>query len=536
MRTLAACALLLAAAPAAAQCPLEPLDSPDPDTDDLYGWDVDVDGKTAVVGAFLDDEAADQGGAAYVLEFDGARWRTTQKLGAPDPEYGDWFGRAVAIDGDTLVASAPGKQVGNLNDAGTVYVFRRSAGGGPWAFETRLDPSGLEAGDRLGYTSIDIDGARVLVGAWRHGPFSKERGVAYIFRRAPLGWQQWAKLVSPDGDNSYRFGWAVDLERDRAAITQPGPGYEGAVHLFRDVAGQWVHEIELKSAVSAPFQTLGRCVDLDGDTLVAGAPFDATHVDTGGSAVIFREGTNGWFEEQRLYPPVSDDRAYYGWRVGVEEDRLVVGAWRESLTNPNQGAAYLYHRRDGTWELVNRFEDPDGEAGDEFTGNLDVDGPHLLIGAAYHASAGRVNAYLLSAPLPYCQAKVNSLGCLPTIHASGVPSLTSTQPFVVSATGVLSHQFGVMAVGDGASAEPFHGGTLCVHPVRTRIGAQISGGSSSGVDCSGTLRCDVNAVLQGGLVPPVEVGEELFLQWWYRDPWDATGVGMSDALRFRVCP
>lgn len=522
------------AAPSIAQCPSWPIGSPDPDPGDLFGWDVDIDGDTAVVGAYADDEAAANAGAAYLLRFDGAAWRPTQKIFAPDAAFWDFFGSAVAIDGDTLLVSAPGKDLPGKSNAGRVYVFRDIAG--TWTYEARLDPDAIEAGDELGKTSVDVQGDRALISSWQHGPFSQERGIAFVYRRGPTGWKRQATLESPDGTNSWRFGWALDLERELAAVTQTGPGYDGAVHLYRHSSGKWLYEQELVSAVSAPFQTLGRSVDLDGETLVAGAPFDATYADTGGSVVVFEPVGGAWSETQRLYPPDPSPWAYYGWRVALSGDRLVVSAWRDSQTNLDQGSAYLYHRRAGVWQLVTKFEDPEGGAGDEFGGNLDIDGPHLMVGAAFHGDAGRVSPYLLSTPLAYCAAKANSAGCASTLAAEGVPSLTSKLPFQVTATDVLGGQFGLLVVGTAAADDPFQGGRLCVDPAFARVAPQLSGGQAGGIDCSGLLRVDLNDLLCTGALPGVAAGDELFVQWWYRDPGDPTGFGLSDALRFHVCP
>ena len=50
------------------------------------------------------------------------------KLTASDAAAGDYFGRSVAIDGDTVVVGAPPAGTG-----GAVYVFRTSDGGATYA-------------------------------------------------------------------------------------------------------------------------------------------------------------------------------------------------------------------------------------------------------------------------------------------------------------------------------------------------------------------------------------------------------------------
>jgi len=77
-----------------------------------------------VVGARLDDLGAsvDQG-SAYVFARSGGVWTQQQKLTAGGGSANALFGFAVALDGDTLVVSAPGEVISSNLEQGSVYVF-----------------------------------------------------------------------------------------------------------------------------------------------------------------------------------------------------------------------------------------------------------------------------------------------------------------------------------------------------------------------------------------------------------------------------
>lgn len=140
-------------------------------------------------------------------------------------------------------------------------------------------------------------------------------------------------------------------------------------------------------------------------------------------------------------------------------------------------------------------------------------------------------------PTTYCQGKANSLGCVPTIGSSGVPSLGSAAPFTIDASGFLNQKFGLLFYGTAANALPFHGGTLCVKLPITRTAVQTSGGSSlPASDCSGTYAFDFNAYLQSGADPSLQAATHVRCQYWSRDPNDPTGFldSLSDALWFSV--
>jgi hypothetical protein len=121
------------------------------------------------------------------------------------------------------------------------------------------------------------------------------------------------------------------------------------------------------------------------------------------------------------------------------------------------------------------------------------------------------------------------------VQAVGVASLTAAQTLSVTASDIVNQKLGLFLWSLEAAATPFQGGVLCVaSPVR-RTAPQSSGGSAVGADCSGTL--SVNAQPSFLWVEGFELGDEVFGQFWYRDPAhpDGTAAGLSDAVSFSIC-
>ena len=136
----------------------------------------------------------------------------------------------------------------------------------------------------------------------------------------------------------------------------------------------------------------------------------------------------------------------------------------------------------------------------------------------------------------YCTAKANSQGCVPQIGSAGTPSVTSPSPFSVSATEVLNQKPGVLFYGFGPVAAPFLGGVLCVQPPLRRNAVQLSGGNPPPDDCSGSYAFAFNALIQSGTDPLLIAGAAVHAQFWSRDPADAFGVGLTDAIAFEIEP
>ena len=87
---------------------------------DRFSHSVAASGNIAVIGAFKDDDKAQDTGSAYL--FDITTGQELAKLTASDGAALDFFGRPVAISGNTAVIGAPYDD-GNSTDSGSAYVF-----------------------------------------------------------------------------------------------------------------------------------------------------------------------------------------------------------------------------------------------------------------------------------------------------------------------------------------------------------------------------------------------------------------------------
>lgn len=95
-----------------------------------FGQSIAIDGDVVIVGAPYHNLAQ---GAAYIFVKPSSGWPTTlvhtAQLVADDGMPEDWFGKAVAISGDTVVVGAPGYAIGTNQSQGTVYVYTKPTGG-----------------------------------------------------------------------------------------------------------------------------------------------------------------------------------------------------------------------------------------------------------------------------------------------------------------------------------------------------------------------------------------------------------------------
>jgi hypothetical protein len=100
-----------------------------------------------------------------------------------DLRAGDFFGTAVATDGQTLAVGAPGTDVmvgtSYLQEAGAVRLYTRS--GNQWVQGAELTAAKPTAGDRFG-SSVALAGGMLIVGAPGADNIIDSGGAVFVFQ------------------------------------------------------------------------------------------------------------------------------------------------------------------------------------------------------------------------------------------------------------------------------------------------------------------------------------------------------------------
>jgi len=222
-------------------------------------------------------------------------------------------------------------------------------------------------------------------------------------------------------------------------------------------------------------------------------------------------------------------------------DVWVLGGGRTAPNPSNQVDAY--NPGSASWGLAPAFVTPRRNIAadvDPATGNV-----YMVGGYTPTTPTNNMEIFIgCTPPSTYCTAKINSLGCTPSISSVGAPSATAGSGFTVSVTSVINNKPGLFIYGNtGQAAAPLSGGLRCVNaPVKRSI-ALNSGGNPPPNDCSGLYSMDFNLFAVGGLggtpAPFLLVaGTIVDGQAWGRDngfpaPNNAT---LSNGLEWTICP
>jgi len=282
--------------------------------------------------------------------------------------YGDVFGYAVSLSGETLVVGAPfeassatglnGDQSdNNASSAGAVYVFVRT--GSTWTQQAYLKASNPDADDYFGI-SVSVSGDTIVAGAIQEASQATgvngdesdnsayRAGAAYVFVRNGTTWSQEAYLKASNAegrpDNSAFgdwFGYSVCLSGDSLVVgamaeqsnatgvngdqNDNSLSGAGAAYVFVRDGTTWTQEAYLKAPQSLSC-AFGFAVAMAGDQVVVGARWESwVEIHAGAAHVYARSGTS-WSHESYLRAGYSYSSEWFGSAVAVFDEAVVVGA------------------------------------------------------------------------------------------------------------------------------------------------------------------------------------------------------------------
>ena len=318
---------------------------------DLFGHSIVVSGDRLAVSA---PKANDSRGAVYIFDRTAEGWVETAHLAIPSAAAGDSLGWGLALDGDLLVAGAPGSA-----GKGAAAVYRFDSEAGKWSYEGSIESGGADHG-RFG-SSVAIFHGHAVAGAPRD---DNGAGAVYVYGidGDTSEWELHHKLVPADSSHLF-FGnhmsmvgeellvGAVRGAQDMVSMSFGGAGRAGAgaVYYFNHTREGWSEVAALRPGEGSPVQTMffGASTALAPDgTIWVGAPMDMGV----GAVYAFASAADGsgWVAQDTLTVYGVAPGASFGSSLAVSENLVVAGATRADF---GDGRIFVYRRdaETGDW-------------------------------------------------------------------------------------------------------------------------------------------------------------------------------------------
>ena len=407
------------------------IEASDAEVDDYFGYSVAISGDKIIVGAYGEDEGGSKAGAAYVYQVEtNGSVSELAKIEASDAETDDYFGKSVAISGDKIIVGAYGEDTGG-SSAGAAYVYQVETDGSVTEIK-KIQAIDQEEEDWFG-RSVAIDGDKIIVGAYREDTGGTDAGAAYVIDLEPVdrpyvynipqGTILYAEeyrayiayhfIAASPSDSAISFTLSgIDGDAFRISGSDlyfdPKADYEvpndsddnneynltiivedTSEHSIRFDMGFIVYDqyyLEAQEIYAGDIQanqSFGKSVAIDGDKMVAGAPYEDTEGTNAGAAYVYQVESNGSMI-QLTKIQASDAEAYdnFGYSVAISGDKIIVGTPYKDTGETGAGAAYLYEiGDDGSVTELAKIEASDAEADDYFGYSVAISGDKIIVGA-----------------------------------------------------------------------------------------------------------------------------------------------------------
>ena len=256
-------------------------------------------------------------GIVYVFRRDASTgsWSEHSQLVGSDIDSLNYFGLAVAIEGDLALVGAPFQN----RRAGAAYIFRYDEQSGAWREEAKLEGSGVESNGQFG-TATALRGGHAIVGAPGYGGFV---GAVFVFGRDAEsgGWSEQDRLVPFDGTRGHAFGDVIALSESEVWVGAPGAnGSEGRVYLFqRDAETHaWTSVTKLKVDGLQLLDRFAYSLAVQGD--LAAVTIGNDDYGEGTVAIFERDPATGeWKTDTKVWSETAAMDAIVGAQVSCEE-------------------------------------------------------------------------------------------------------------------------------------------------------------------------------------------------------------------------
>ncbi len=371
------------------------------------GSAVALDGTRILLGASSDrgdgSTATSTNGAAFIYEPDGGAWVLRQRLTTGNSRGGTGLGNAVAMKGNTLLVGAASEPTAAGGQVGAAYVFIRSEG--LWRYQARL-VSDVPAPQRYFGRTVALDGDTAAIGCSSDshisstGVVTTNVGSVIVFTRTGSLWSQQQKVYAGDFANSDNFSAGLAVLGDHLLVGSPadsdgpysGQLYLGSVYWFQRSGGVWTQRSKFRSGNTRDYQRFGCSIAMDGTTAVIGA-YSLTETVSGlgyaaGQAFVFTFNGSSWVRQAALQSPVPGPWLLFGNSVAVNGNTAIIGAPGTDLptvsdptgTKGGVGRCYVFSRSGTTWTVQATLDPLNGDQQTAFGKTMQIQGDVAVIG------------------------------------------------------------------------------------------------------------------------------------------------------------
>ena len=320
-----------------------------------------------LVNALMDDDNGSMSGSVYVYDANDLS-ATPTKLTAFDGVADDKFGLSMGANDDKIVIGSR-SDGGNGTNSGSVYVYDVN--------DLSATPTKLTAFDGAAFdffsNAIGVSNDKIVVGATHDDDNGSMSGSVYVYDATDLTAQP-TKLTAFDGAELDLFGYTIGVSNDKIVVgvlnDDDNGTNSGSVYVY-DVNDLSATPTKLTAFDGAEGDWFARSVSIDDNKIVVGAVWDDDNGTNSGSVYVY-DANDLSATPTKLTAFDGAEGDYFGWKVVVSDDNIVVGG--------DDSSVYVYDANDLTAQPT-KLTAFDGAADDKFGHVLSIVGDKILVGA-----------------------------------------------------------------------------------------------------------------------------------------------------------
>jgi hypothetical protein len=378
------------------ETPLHVLDNPGGIDGDGFGGAVAISGDRVAVSACRRHSGAYASGAVHLYQLAGPSPQTpVLTIPAVNPAEHGYFGIAIDLDGARLVVGASNDDSAAA-DAGSVYSFDLS-GGGSAVLEHGFAPPGSAGRTNFGQ-SVALSGNWIVAGMPAAGDAYTGSGGAVAFDlSAPIPTNPAVVMTSPAADCCFGLGESVAAGNGKLMVgaTRAGPArdYLGRAYLYNPTSPTPAEPFATASqSITVEETHFGIATAAEGNLVVVGAPYDDTAGQDSGAVFIYDWSAGPPSAPvMTLLSPEPAPYNHFGSSVDISGSLVVIGVPQNDTGASNSGRAYVFDLQGGAPTLVATLNNPSPAADDIFGGAVAIFGNRVLVGA-HRDDTGKTNA------------------------------------------------------------------------------------------------------------------------------------------------
>jgi hypothetical protein len=211
-----------------------------------------------------------------------------------------------------------------------------------------------------------------------------------------LSYQQ--KVTDNFRNSQIRSGYAVDISDTFAFVGSPEDsrdgnnanpmGQTGSVSVFkRDNAGNWNFHQKLTAPTRVAQAFFGWSICVQNERVAIGAFQETTSLSNSGAAYTFVLVNDTWQFEQQIVPATPSAQARFGSSIAIYDSLMVVGSYSNTLDSAESnylfsaGAAYFFQLVNGVWTEIKKVSPPIRHSDDRFGWDVAIHGDRAVISA-----------------------------------------------------------------------------------------------------------------------------------------------------------